>query len=156
MGLVTRSIYAIQQLRQWIAAFRDHFGPENFLDHLLILESEAMHVESKRTTTRFQRSKTSMLGTTTPWPTKLKNTYKTCIGRTVGGCTNCWLHMVKKSVGSRKHNTLVKIQIQLDILTISCSRIRIGIHDGSPNIFGQIHWNGISNLIAKLLVVTRK
>jgi hypothetical protein len=46
MGLITRSLYAIQ-IRQWIAAFRDHFGPEKFLDHLLILESEAMHVDKQ-------------------------------------------------------------------------------------------------------------
>jgi hypothetical protein len=45
-GLITRSLYAIQ-IRQWIAAFRDHFGPETFLDHLLILESEAMHVDKQ-------------------------------------------------------------------------------------------------------------
>jgi hypothetical protein len=45
-GLITRSLYAIQ-IRQRIAAFRDHFGPENFLDHLLILESEAMHVDKQ-------------------------------------------------------------------------------------------------------------
>ena len=38
---LAKGLYAIT-LRQWIAVFRDHFGEDNWQDHLMIIESERM------------------------------------------------------------------------------------------------------------------
>ena len=39
-GYLIRGLYHVQ-LVQWLAAFRDHFGPKEVMNHILIMESEA-------------------------------------------------------------------------------------------------------------------
>jgi hypothetical protein len=43
-----RGLYAIQ-LRQWIKAFIDHFGRDDFQNHLLILDSNQLHADKQNT-----------------------------------------------------------------------------------------------------------
>mmetsp|Transcript_30268 Transcript_30268/g.67074 ORF Transcript_30268/g.67074 Transcript_30268/m.67074 type:complete len:442 (+) Transcript_30268:140-1465(+) len=44
---LAKSLYALT-LRHWIAVFRDHFGQDEFLNHMLVIESERMR-EHKQT-----------------------------------------------------------------------------------------------------------
>jgi hypothetical protein len=50
-GILARSLYHIQ-IRQWLAVFRDVFGPDDMWNHLLLVESEALQGGASSSTTK--------------------------------------------------------------------------------------------------------